>query len=202
MASSVTPGSSKGQKCFLCEVPKRPWAMLYDFTEPVCRACCNYEGDWIEETIEKARHQRPSFDGPIQPEGTTARLSSHHHDVVGMQPPVPTTVSRPSVHPVERSADMSQVRQCCVHLINSQTVQEMVTCPAAVYGCSGASAANTIYTVHPRQVKSCCAPSALLVRGRLVQRAFSCPEHQPSVSTANEYSRENLVIGILNSSAN
>ncbi len=105
MASSVasTPGSTNRQKCFLCEMPKGPWAMLYDFCEPVCRACCNYEGiDRIAETIEKARHQRRSFDGPTQPEGPTARLSPHHHDVVGMQ--LSTNVSRQSIHPGVRQA--------------------------------------------------------------------------------------------------
>ncbi len=50
-------------KCFLCEVPRGPWAMLYDFPEPVCRACCNYEGiDRIAEVIDKAKHLRRSFD--------------------------------------------------------------------------------------------------------------------------------------------
>ena len=38
--------------------------MLYDFAEPVCRACCNYEGiDRISEVIDKAKHLRRSFDG-------------------------------------------------------------------------------------------------------------------------------------------
>ena len=37
--------------------------MLHDFTEPVCRACCNYEGlDKIAEVIEKARRLRRNFE--------------------------------------------------------------------------------------------------------------------------------------------
>lgn len=63
---SSGPVQSLGrQKCFLCEVPRGPWAMLYDFVEPVCRACCNYEGiDRIAEVIDKARQLRRSFESP------------------------------------------------------------------------------------------------------------------------------------------
>lgn len=62
-------------KCFLCEVPRGPWAMLYDFPEPVCRACCNYEGiDRIAEVIDKARHLRRSFEHSSQ---------QHSHEHVG-----------------------------------------------------------------------------------------------------------------------
>ncbi|XP_065833181.1 interferon regulatory factor 2-binding protein 1-like [Oscarella lobularis] len=47
------------RKCYLCDLPHSPWAVLTDFSELVCRGCCNYEGaDRVEEVIHAARKMR------------------------------------------------------------------------------------------------------------------------------------------------
>jgi len=49
------------QTCYLCEMPRSPWAVIHDFSELVCRSCVNYEGpDRIEAILSAARRMRGS----------------------------------------------------------------------------------------------------------------------------------------------
>lgn len=50
------------QTCYLCEMPRSPWAVIHDFTEIICRSCVNYEGaDRVEAILASARRMRGSY---------------------------------------------------------------------------------------------------------------------------------------------
>ena len=76
--------------------------MLHDFAQPVCRACCNYEGiDRIAEVIDKARHMRRVFELTTTPssEAPAVKNTHHHTDVVNLMPAVTVATTRPVVRP-------------------------------------------------------------------------------------------------------
>lgn len=53
---SMQSFSSQRLRCYLCETPKRDYALVRSFSEIVCRSCLNFEGcDRLEEALAEAR---------------------------------------------------------------------------------------------------------------------------------------------------
>ncbi|AWO98595.1 putative interferon regulatory factor 2-binding protein 1-like [Scophthalmus maximus] len=93
---SSPSSASRRQWCYLCDLPKMPWTVVWDFSEVVCRGCVNYEGaNQIEFLIASARQLKRTHgmqDGSVrgargESAGSAARVPPNglHRD--GQPPP-------------------------------------------------------------------------------------------------------------------